>query len=68
MGYRRREILLCEKLLLSIGEAADYSGLGIHRIRSLLAEPDCSFGLNVGRKQMIKRTEFEKFILQSRSI
>lgn len=68
MAYRRKEISLCEKLLLSIGETADYSGLGINKIRSLLAEPDCPFALTVGRKQMIKRNEFEKFVSQSRNI
>ena len=53
------------KLTLTIEEAAAYSNIGEHKIRELLKMPKCPFILFVGKKQLIKRVEFEKFILQS---
>lgn len=50
------------------GEAADYSGFGINKIRTLVSNSNCPFVLYVGRKRMIKRIEFEKFILRVREI
>ena len=51
-----------EKLLLSVREAAAYSGVGINKIQSLLRMPRCPFVLFVGRKKLIKRKAFEKYI------
>lgn len=49
-------------LLLSVKEAAKYSGLGINKIRELSDDKDCSFVLWNGNKRMIKRKEFEQWI------
>lgn len=54
-----------EKITLSITEAAEYSNIGINKIESLLKEPRCPFVLNVGRKRLVKRKEFEKYIEKS---
>lgn len=49
-------------LLLSVREAAQYSGLGINKIRELSDHKECSFVLWNGNKRMIKRKEFEQWL------
>ncbi len=52
-----------EKILLSIKEAAEYSGIGQNRIERLLKEANCPFCITVGNsKRMVKRKEFEDYI------
>ena len=55
-------VLIKDKILLTVKEAAEYSGVGINRIQSLLRMPRCPFVLFVGRKKLIKRKAFEKYI------
>ncbi len=66
---RKIEIPICEKLNLTIEEAAVYSGIGVHKIRELLNEKNCDFVLKVGcKKTLIKRIKFEKYILSHEAI
>lgn len=51
-----------EKINLSIEEAAEYSNIGINRIREITDQPNCPFVLYIGRKRLIKRKEFEKYL------
>lgn len=57
-----------QKLLLTVEEAAEYSNIGVHRIRDLMEEPDCDFLLRKGSYSLIKRTKFEKYILNKEVI
>lgn len=50
------------KLALTIKEAAEYSNIGINKLETLLRSPRCPFVLYVGKKKLVKRKEFEKFI------
>lgn len=59
------EIPIYEKLLLTKEEAAAYSHVGINKLEELLKIPNCSFVLYVGKKKLIKRKEFEKFITEN---
>lgn len=52
------------KLLLTIPEAAAYSNIGQNTLTKLLSQPRCSFVLYVGKKRLVKRKEFEKYILE----
>ena len=61
-------IPIWEKLNLSIEEAAEYSNIGINKIRELTEEPNCPFVLWIGKKRVIKRKEFEKYIQKIREI
>ena len=56
---------ISEKYALTIEEAAEYSNIGQNRISELLKTPRCSFVLYVGRKKLVKRVEFERFISES---
>lgn len=51
-----------DKLNLTIEEAAAYSNIGINKLRELMNMPRCTFVIYIGRKRLIKRKEFEKFI------
>ena len=53
------------KVLLTIEEAAAYSGVGEKKIRSLVQMPHCTFVLYNGKKILIKRERFEKYLLNS---
>jgi excisionase family DNA binding protein len=53
---------ISEKVLLTIEEAASYSNIGINKISELLNNPLCEFVLHVGKKRLVKRKEFEKYI------
>ena len=56
------KISISEKLNLTVEEAAEYSNIGINKLYELTNEPSCPFVLWVGKKRVIKRKEFEKFI------
>ena len=60
--YMKNTIPVWEKINLTIEEAAEYSNIGINKINELAKNPMCPFVLYVGRKKLIKRKEFEKFI------
>lgn len=56
------EIPVWEKALLTKEEAAVYSHIGLNKLDEMLRRPNCSFVLFVGKKKLIKRKEFEKFL------
>lgn len=46
----KQYVAICEKVALTIEEAAEYSNIGQNRISSLLKEPRCPFVLyEIGR-------------------
>lgn len=58
----QKEIPVWEKQLLTIDEAALYTNIGQNRISEMLKNPSCPFVLYVGRKKLVKRRAFEKYI------
>lgn len=59
---RKQTVPIESKVALIVREAAEYSNIGINKIESLLRTPRCPFILYVGKKKLVKRKEFEKFI------
>lgn len=57
-----RDVKVSEKILLSITEAAAYSGIGLNKLRELTNDPRCTFVLYVGKRRLIKRKAFEEFV------
>lgn len=53
-----------EKVTLTIDEAAAYSGIGVNKIRELANDPRNRISLNIGRRTLIKRKEFEKLLTE----
>lgn len=54
-----------EKLLLTKEEASVYSHIGLNRLNELLKIPNCPFVLYVGKKKLVKRKEFEKYLAEN---
>ena len=61
MVREKEKVPICNKVALVIEEAAEYS----NRISELLKMPRCPFVLYVGKKNLVKRREFEQFIATS---
>ncbi len=53
---------ISEKSLLTIDEAASYSGIGKQKIKEISDDEDCPFVLWNGTKRMIKRKRFDEYI------
>ena len=58
----RDKIPIWKKLLLTVEEASQYSGIGMHRLREMLDDEDCKFVIKKGSHKLVKRKEFEAFI------
>ena len=60
-----REVEIHNKIALTIEEAAAYSNIGQNKLRELIQMPRCPFVLCVGKKRLIKRVPFEKYIIDN---
>ena len=70
MGRRTRkiEVPICEKITITLEEAAAYTGIGREALRELTLDPNCPFVLWIGRRRVLKRKAFEKYIGETYSI
>ncbi|MBQ9870628.1 MAG: helix-turn-helix domain-containing protein [Eubacterium sp.] len=62
------KVELDKKLTLSVEEASELSGIGIHTIYRMMKNPKYDFVLWIGKKRRIKRVEFEKTIRNPKQI
>lgn len=60
-----KSVPIWRKVNLTIEEAAAYSNIGINRIEEMAKRPGCPFVLYIGRKKLIKREAFEKYLEQT---
>lgn len=51
------------KVLLTVKEAADYSGLGVNKIREITDDENLDFVVQNGNKRLIKRELFKEYLL-----
>jgi len=63
-----KNVPIKDKLNLTIEEAAAYSNIGVNKISEMAKDPKCPFVLYIGRKKLIKRIPFEKYISESLEI
>jgi len=54
--------------LLTLKEAAEYTGIGVNKLRELSNADNCNFVLFVGNKRLIKINKFLQFIDDTYSI
>lgn len=66
-AFNEGEIPFCFKALLTVDEAAHYTGIGVNKLRVLLAE-NPELGLWNGNRRMVKRIRFEKFLENTSTI
>lgn len=64
----RKEIPIYEKILLTLEEAAAYSGVGINKLRQLSDDEKCSFVLWNGTKRLLKRRKLDEYLEREYSI
>lgn len=57
-----RTVPINEKCLLTLEEAAQYTGLGMQKLRNISNKDDCNFVLWNGKKRMFKRTKLEEYL------
>jgi len=62
------KIPIWEKVTITLEEASEYSNIGRNKLYELTNSPLCTFVLWNGRKRLIKREEFEKYLKGRRSI
>lgn len=65
---RVKIVPICERLNLSLEEAAAYTGIGIERLRKLSNEKECNFVLWVGTKRLLRRKQLEEYLNSCHSI
>ena len=61
-------IPICDKFILTIREAAEYSNIGINRLSRMLDDPYCEFVLYNGNRKLVKRKAFEKYLSEAHNI
>ena len=64
----KQKVPIWKKSNLTLQEAAQYSGIGINKLRQLSETEDCPFVLWNGSKRLIKRLELDKYINKAYSI
>lgn len=64
----RQEVPLWHKRLLTLEEAADYTGLGLQKLRDISNDETCKFVLWNGRKRLFKREQLEKYLEMAYSV
>lgn len=63
-----KEIPFWQKSNLTLEEAAAYSGIGKHKLRTLSNDERCEFVLWVGTRRLIKRRKLDEYIEKAYSI
>lgn len=53
---------------LTLEEASAYSNIGLHKLREITNDENCSFVLWIGSKRLIKRELFDKYLSDTYSI
>ena len=60
-AVRQNEVPIWEKKLLTLEEAAAYSGIGRNKIRELSQQKNCPFAILLGGKLYIIREKLDDF-------
>ncbi|MFR8712127.1 excisionase [Anaerotignum lactatifermentans] len=58
----KKEVAICEKYLLTLEEAALYTGIGINKLREMSNDENCDFVVWNGSRRMLKRKKLEEFL------
>lgn len=59
-----RKIPAWEKITITVDEAANLTNIGKTKIYDLMKERDCDFALQVGKKILIKREPFIRYLMK----
>ena len=67
-NLKKAEVKISEKVLLSLEEAAAYTGIGVNKLRVLSESENCSWVLWNGSKRLLKRERLRDFLIKEFSI
>ena len=65
---KKHEIRICDKRLLTLVEAAAYTGIGMKKLKDLSNAPGCKFVLFLGNTRMFIRDKLVDFLESKHSI
>ena len=65
---KRQAVPIQKKALLTIEEAAEYTGIGLHKLRELSNRKSCTFILWNGNKRMFKQKKLVEYLEEAYSI
>lgn len=57
----KQEVPIWEKSNLTLEEAAEYSSIGVNKLRKMTDKNDCPFVLWIGSKRLIKRRKLDEY-------
>lgn len=62
---KRELVPVWRRPLLTLEEAAAYSGIGVKKLRKMTDHPECEYVLWIGSHRMIKRKGFDELLENS---
>lgn len=68
MPAGKNEVPIWEKELLTLDEAAAYTGIGVHKLRCISNDEHCDFVLWNGSKRLLKRKKLGTYLAEAYSI
>lgn len=68
INLKKAEVKISEKVLLTLEEAAAYTGIGINKLRRLSESETCPYVLWNGSKRLLKREKLRDFLVKEYSI
>ncbi len=57
-----------ERAMLTLEEAAAYTGIGVRKLRHMTDSPTCDYVIWVGTRRMLKRRKLEEYLEQTFSV
>ena len=64
----QQTVPIWEKYALTVEEAAQYTGIGMNKLRSMSDGEDCKFVFWVGTRRMFKRKRLEEYLEEQFSL
>lgn len=62
VSNRENPVPIWERTTITLSEAADYTGIGINKLREISGGKDCPFVLWIGNRRLIKRKKLEEYL------
>lgn len=56
------DIPISQRAVLSVREASVYARISRETLRELLRKPDCPFAIQIGKRMLVKRRQFDEFL------
>ncbi len=65
---KREAVPVWERSMLTLEEAAAYTGIGVCKLRQMSNSPGCDYVLWVGNRRMLKRRKLDEFLENAYSV